>query len=94
MCDWNSHQFVNLQKENIVLSNNFCRYVVDEYLPVLKAKYNQIYKFLLTMDELLELLTGKNLFEDKDKQVIHKYDILVQKCVNNPQQIENCIPMC
>lgn len=80
LCDYNSHQYINLEGKFISLSKKYCEYLKDNFLQILDEKYNQVIKKMVLFAEWVYFVSGLELLTPDDKTKLRVYIRAVTDC--------------
>ncbi len=95
VCDWHTHNLINIESMTITYHYEFCQELTNEFLNPLHEKYVKIYKILLLIDEWFFLTTHTHVMNSaEDRATYRKYILVLEKCRKNPKSINSCADFC
>ncbi len=93
LCDWHNHEHINPQSLTVTYHGKMCL-GFTVHLESLIQKYGDIFRLLISLDEFLHITTSKRLMNKYDRQIFHRYELILKKCEKDPKNLENCADFC
>ena len=93
-CNWEYHNFVNIESKTITYHQNFCFKLTDEFLEIMNQKY-ELFKMFLTMDEWMYLTVDRRLVETAtDRAILRRYTQIIARCQLLKGNLQECADFC
>lgn len=89
LCNWRNHQAISPETMTVNIHKKFRERFMRKYKQFLMETFSKIYKHALILDEFVELISNYKLIKyNADKGILHKYKILVEKCMGEPKMCD------
>ena len=80
VCEWNNHKFINPQSMSVIYSDKFCKKLYSTHKDVLARKYAVIFRYFLLINEILFLLTDREIIEPIEQALYKRYNLQTAAC--------------
>ena len=94
LCDARNHDFVSFSDRQIVYKEQFCEELVRDNMPMLWAKYGEMFYLVSAMDEFTLLVANRTMLEPEDRAAFVRYRLILQKCKEGGGSAAACADVC
>lgn len=94
MCSWQNQQYISIESHSLTMKEEFCLFLSSRFVSSIYLKYVELFRVLLTIDELILLMTEKKFLTDKERKEYRRLSLIVERCNNSPRNINECEEFC